>query len=89
MMGTPDLSSVYICREKSIRSTSVTGAAKSELFSTEPARRPAPAACWMSTGVMPVVRSWSATAPLSLPSILPLISSPRALRPRVSEVRRH
>ena len=82
MIGTPALSSVCIWRQNSIRSESSTFGSPKEN------RRPAPGsaaaaegAASMCTGVMPVLKSWSATAPLFAPSRTPFTSSPRALRP--------
>jgi hypothetical protein len=72
---------VYIWRENSIRSTSGTVGARSRVRQSAAPGAFAAAAWSISTGVMPVLSSSSATAPLSMPSIRPLISSPRALRP--------
>ncbi|MNQ23470.1 hypothetical protein D3C85_366350 [compost metagenome] len=83
MMGTPALSRVYSWRLNSCTSMGVT------FFSVSRAHQPswlAPAfvtVCFValiSTGVLPPAINWSATAPLSAPSITPVSSSPLALR---------
>jgi hypothetical protein len=81
-IGTPDFSRVYICRENSITSSSVTRTGTSFAHQLSASPSPRAGAARMSTGVTPVLSSWSATAPWSAASIVPVTSSPRTPRPR-------
>ena len=83
MMGTPDLRRVCICRQNNIVSVSSTFGAPMRRFqpSAAAAEVSACAVCLIVIGVMPVLKSWSATVLLEGPSSTPLISSPRLLRP--------
>ena len=82
MMGTPALSRVYSWRLNSCTSIELTFFSVS--FCHQPISAPVVAAFFLvtriSTGVAPVENNWSATAPLSAPSITPVSSSPLALR---------
>ncbi len=81
MIGTPDLSSVYIWRLNNSRSSSVT---RGEMRRASQLSRRAvlgAAVGAMSTGDMPVLANWSATAPVSLSSSTPVTSSPLAFLP--------
>src|SRR5439155_8394678 len=81
MIGTPDLSRVCICRDRSIRSASSTLGSPKLSCSLLAATATAAFASSICTGVTPVLNSWSATALLVGPSRVPFTSSPRALRP--------